>query len=178
MWKSIAGYEGVYEVSDAGEVRSVGGERRGHKSTYAVGPRLLRAQVVGGYPMVRLYLWRGDGIVWESKTVHRLVAGAFIPNPLALPVVNHKDGNKQNNAVDNLEWMTHSQNIQHAFDTGLKSSKRGTAHALVKLTEAQVREIRVRLAAGEGQRIISLDYGVSRGTVRDIKVGKSWGHLT
>jgi hypothetical protein len=177
MWKRITGYEALYEVSETGEVRSVGGQRRGHKASYTVGPRLLKPQVVGGYLMVRLYRQHGKGVEWEAKTVHRLVAQAFIENPLGLPVVNHKDGNKQNCHADNLEWMTQAQNMQHAFDTGLKAPACGSDHGMVKLTESQVREIRVRLAAGESQRLIAIDFNVSRGAVRDIKTGKSWRHL-
>ena len=68
-----------------------------------------------GYLKVDLYD-NGDRI---TKRVHRLVAEAFIPNPDNKPDINHKDGNKQNNAVDNLEWVTKSENMQHAYQTGL-----------------------------------------------------------
>jgi hypothetical protein len=60
----------------------------------------------------------------KSLTMHRLVAENFIPNPKRLPIINHKDGNKQNNLVDNLEWVTHSQNVIHAYATGLAKGRK------------------------------------------------------
>lgn len=77
--------------------------------------------------------------------VHRLVAEAFIPNPNYFPVVNHKDGNKQNNCVENLEWVTYEENIIHAWKTGLikkKNFPRGENVSHAKLTHEQVRYIR------------------------------------
>lgn len=177
MWKPVPGYEGLYEVSDCGLIRSLERQRRGHKSTFRVGDRLLKAQMVGGYLMVRLYKQRGNGVAWEAKTVHRLVAEAFLPNPANLPVVNHLDGVKANCAAANLEWTTHSENIRHAYASGLKIAKRGSDHAMARLNESQVVEIKARLRAGESQRLIGLAYGVGRGAIRDIKLGKSWAHL-
>ena len=100
-WKDIAGYEGVYLVSSYGKVQSL------HR-----GGRIL-AQVDGrhGYQIVHLCL-RGHA---KKHSVHRLVALAFIPNPLGLETVNHKDFDKTNNRIDNLEWMTSAQNNRHAY---------------------------------------------------------------
>lgn len=111
-WKWIAGYEGRYEVSNFGRIRSYANGRWGNQS---VSRKLRLKHYTNGYPCIVLYK---DG---TSKTVsiHRLVAQAFIPNPDNLPEVNHKDGDKENNNVRNLEWMTCSQNSQHAIDTGL-----------------------------------------------------------
>lgn len=107
-WKPIKGYVGQYDVSDTGLVFS-------HKTN-----RLLDCGLTThGYRRVVLT----TGHKSSFKHVHRLVAEAFIPNPDNLPQVNHKDGNRLNNRADNLEWCTHSENIQHAYDTGLKSGK-------------------------------------------------------
>lgn len=103
-WLPIAGYEGLYEVSDLGRVRSL--VRRNNRWKPGVlKPRKDRR----GYLHVRLYK---DGKV-KDMSVHRLVAEAFIPNPLNLETVNHKDENKQNNAGSNLEWMSVADNINY-----------------------------------------------------------------
>lgn len=97
MWKTIPGYDGRYEVSDKGKVRS----------HYGRSVRILKsmrnAGKGNGYEMVTLYDKSKRG---KKVKVHRLVAEAFIPNPHALPVINHKDENKVNNAANNLEWCT------------------------------------------------------------------------
>jgi hypothetical protein len=118
-WKSICGTDGKIEVSDRGRVRSL---LRGK-------PCILKTQKDRrGYNRVRLTIHR----VKRTIKVHREVARAFIPNPLNLPQVNHKDGNKNNNAVENLEWVTNQQNAAHAIRTGLwqgviDAAKRGNA---------------------------------------------------
>ena len=100
-WKSIAGYEGLYEVSDMGRVKSL---NYNHTSKEKI---LKSGKDSGGYLQVVLYK---DGHVKTVK-VHRLVAEAFIPNPNNLETVNHKDEVKTNNVVSNLEWMTRGDNI-------------------------------------------------------------------
>ena len=101
MWVSISGFVGKYEVSNEGLVRN------------AQTLRVLKPKNAGaGYQQVCL----GAG---NYRYVHRLVAQAFIANPLGLPQVNHLDGDKQSNAVQNLEWCSASKNLKHAYDTGL-----------------------------------------------------------
>ena len=100
IWKPIPGAEG-YEVSNLGNVKNV------NKTTY------LALSSWSGYYKVRLGSRGGDYLV------HRLVAQAFIPNPDNKPQVNHINGNKKDNRVENLEWVTVKENIQHAFKTGL-----------------------------------------------------------
>ena len=111
-WRQIAEYEGLYEVSNLGRVKSTGWYVNGVKRRYAR-PRL---RVLGvstvGYPKVEL---AKDGAI-KTLAIHRLVAMAFIPNPLGLPVVHHKDENRTNNRADNLEWVTNEDNIRDWFD--------------------------------------------------------------
>lgn len=111
----------------------------------------------------------------KSERVHRLVATAFIPNPLNLPCVNHKDGNKQNNHVNNLEWCTISDNLFHAYRTGLKKHVTGELHGNATLLEKQVFEI---LKDNRPQTTIALDYGVTPRAISSIKNGKLWGRIT
>lgn len=121
------GFEGRYEVSDCGCVKSVerstasafrpNHRRRGIVLKHRINPR--------GYHQVVLY--RGDGVP-NMRIVSVLVATAFVPNVENKPEVNHKDGNKDNNRADNLEWMTHAENIQHAFKIGLMRGLQGSEH--------------------------------------------------
>ena len=115
----------------------------------------------------------------KNIKVHKAVAESFIDNPNNLPVVNHKDGNKENNNVDNLEWVTQKENIQHAVRTGLMKS--GEKHHNVKLTDKEILEIRdLYRHKSYNQREIGEIYGVSRSHVSAIvlnnkrKVVKSW----
>jgi len=103
-WKPIEGYEGLYEVSNLGRVRSLPREVKGHKGTPYLRPGCILKNHIDykGYEYVVLTV-NAKGI---QKKVHRLVAMAFIPNPDNLPMVNHKDECKANNHVDNLEWCT------------------------------------------------------------------------
>ena len=111
-----------------------------------------------------------------NVSVHRLVAKAFLENPLDLPQVNHKDGNKANNGVWNLEWATASSNNQHAFDLGLRKS--GELHHKAKLTCADVKDIKYLLSQGVSQRAIAEHFPVGRTTIAKIARNEIWKHLT
>lgn len=128
IWKAIQGYEGYYEISDTGLIRSldrvVPDTKTGSKCLK--GKLMKQTESIGkaredGYYVVNLRK-NHTGNVCQ---VHRLVAEAFIENPLGLPTVNHKDGNKHNNNVTNLEWASYSENNIHALENGLRSP-RGT----------------------------------------------------
>lgn len=108
--------------------------------------------------------------------LHRLVANAFIPNPENKPQVNHKDGNKHNNSIDNLEWATIVENIQHAFDTGLNQAKKGEKSHLSKLTEKEVLEIRA-LGKSVSAIELGLKYGVNNQAIYKILSRQRWKHI-
>jgi len=114
--------------------------------------------------------WRG---VTKSVLVNRVVAIRFLPNPDNLPQVNHIDGNKENNALGNLEWSSGSDNELHAHRTGLKSG-RGSANSNAKLTSSIVEEIR---ASDEDFQVLADRYSVSRSTIHNVKKGITWRHL-
>lgn len=105
-YKHVIGYEGVYEVSEFGDIKRI--EKN----------KILKPQIVKGY--YRLELCKNAQR--KQYTIHRLVALAFIPNPLNKEQVNHIDGNKLNNHVSNLEWVTAKENMNHAWNNGLKKS--------------------------------------------------------
>lgn len=101
-WKDVSGYEGLYRISNSGKVYSC---RRNKE---------MRPADSNGYFIVCLC----KNSNYKVKSVHRLVAEAFIPNTNNFNVVNHIDGNKKNNRVDNLEWCTQKQNVRHCISMG------------------------------------------------------------
>lgn len=109
IWKPVVGYEGLYEVSNLGRVKSLGNTRKCSRFKGIVTIMRLELSKVGYY---RVSL-RKDG-KYKHWGVHRLVAIAFLPNPNNLPVVNHKDCNPKNNNVCNLEWCTQKYNVNYA----------------------------------------------------------------
>jgi hypothetical protein len=121
-----------------------------------------------GYYTIKMCV--GNRVV--SRSVHRLVATTFIPNPENNRDVNHKSGVKTDNRVENLEWLTHSENAIHGFENGLLH--RGEKHPNSKLTEEQVREMRCAHEAGEKYVELGERYGVSPLTVGQICRRKSW----
>lgn len=110
-------------------------------------------------------------------TIHRLVAESFIPNPFDKSQVNHKDGNKNNNSVENLEWVTPSENQIHAFLQGLSNQANGEDHYNHKLSENQVLEIRSLFSKGWNKTALSIKYNVSRANIRKIIQRKTWKHV-
>ena len=121
-WKEIKGFEGMYAVSNLGNVKRL--ER--YKRCGAKGQTLLEEQMVKSYKnfrgYYRVYL-SVDGKNYP-RFVHKLVAEAFVPNDEKKPQINHIDGNKENNNANNLEWVTNQENNIHASDMGLKKSKK------------------------------------------------------
>lgn len=119
VWKDIPGYEGIYQASSLGNIRTAEG-----KTTYTEkhGVRHWKSRSLKGRgdnyrTGKRVSLWK-DGVV-KDWLVARLVAITFLGNPPEGFTVNHKDGNRMNNAVDNLEWLSRADNIRHGFETGL-----------------------------------------------------------
>lgn len=118
-WKTIVKYEGIYEVSNYGNIRTCEGKIT-HTNCHGIRhwkQRILQPREDKKNKSLSVSLWK-DGI-YKSMLIHRLVAGAFIPNPNNLETVNHKDGNRQNNNIVNLEWLNRADNIRHGFENGL-----------------------------------------------------------
>lgn len=132
VWKDIPNYEGLYQISNLGNVKSLCFGARNIKKSNIV-KLLHQSRNNLGYHKVQLYK---DG---KSKMfyVHRLVAMSFIPNPDNKPQINHKDGNKDNNTIDNLEWVTSKENLRHAVETGLRqpSQMKGRTGKLNKMSK-------------------------------------------
>ena len=148
-WKPIKNFEGLYEVSNLGRVKSLGRTiQRFNGSCYVTvtyPPKFLKRTREEGYAQIKLSK--------NGKTnyfmLHRLVAEAFIENPNNKPEVNHKDGDKQNCCASNLCWCTKSENVQHAYDTGLhktKKVKQYTRHGVYIKTWDSIKEAQEKLS--------------------------------
>ena len=118
QWKPIKGYDGMYEVSDSGEVRSLDRTRSAnirHVTEMKIKGKILKQNTKrNGYKTVDLCKDNKP----KTILVHRIVAETFIPNPNGYRFVNHKDSNRENNKVENLEWVTSSENRRHGIKTG------------------------------------------------------------
>jgi len=166
-WRSVVGHEGRYEVSNTGRLRSLNYNKTGHV-------RELRAgSIRRGYPSAEIF---NDDGTSRMRTIHSLVAEAFIGQRPGGYTVNHIDGNKRNAAADNLEYCTLSDNRKHAFRVGLQSSK-GENHSGHKLTESDVRAVRKMLSDGLRQNLIASKFGVNPSVVSYIKSGRNWSHV-
>ena len=164
-WKDIKGYEGRYQVSSMGRVKS----NLKHQGT---NERILKSLLCGSeYHRVGLC----KKLELKCLLIHRLVAIAFIPNPKNKPQVNHKNGIKKDNRIDNLEWVTCSENHKHAFATGLKTGVRGEKNHLAKLNDFQVRVI--KKSEGLKHKELAKIFNVSYFAIKSIRSGMNWKHI-
>lgn len=179
VWKPIKGFEGLYEVSNMGRVKSLDRAYNLPIEYFPGGKALKKGRIISGnkgdkhYQQVALFDRQGKK---KYASIHRLVAEAFIPNPEGKKQVNHIDGNKQNNNVSNLEWVTPSENIIHSYNTGLNTHY-GEKSPRSKLTHEQVCEIRntyIKGRRGYGWKALADKYGVSKRTIGSIITGTTW----
>lgn len=174
-WESVDGYEGTYEVSNLGNVRSVDREivySNGNVVACSGKPKKATVDKYG-YKYVSLYLNQKH----EQGMVHRLVAEAFLDNEHNKPQVNHIDGDKLNNSSENLEWVTSQENMTHAKENGLLESVSGEGHYRSKLDNTKVREIRRRAGNGERYQDLGDEFGVVKSTIGFIVNRKTWKHV-
>jgi len=173
IWRPVVGYEGKYEVSNLGRVRSLDRlvPRQGFAGPFRMRGRMLKPYLNQlGYPMVQIT----RGI---PTFVHLLVLEAFVAPRKSGLVCNHLDANPRNNRVENLEWTTQTGNMQHAARLGLIRIYRGQENSNAKVTEEQVRTIRRLSKEGHSQRALAASFGIGRATVRSIIDRKNWKHV-
>lgn len=176
VWRDVRGHEGLYEVSSHGRVRSF--ERRGvyagrYRPTMMVFPAIdMRICTTrNGYKYVALKKPNGPSIKYS---LHRLVMAAHVGDPPeGRGQVNHIDGDKANNHLENLEYCSAQENLLHL--TRCLGRKRGGSGAKSKLTEAQAISV---LRDGRILREIAAEYGVSIQAIHHIKSGRNWAHLS
>lgn len=159
-WRSIRGYEGLYDVSNLGNIRSI--ERldsRKHKRGGFVLKRMVNRK---GYYEVNLCK---NGVI-KPTPVHKLVMQEFSGDRPIGYDINHKDGNKLNPSFDNLEYVTPGGNVQHAFDNGLNHGRKGEKHHLAKLTNKQADIIREMYGnGGVTQRELGKMFGITQAQI-------------
>lgn len=176
IWKPIAGYEGFYEVSDLGRIRSNNRYtniilRDGSKSLRTHTGRVLKG-CLDGHGYYGVYLSKNNNI--KRVKISKLVARTFLDNPHNYKVVNHIDGIKTNDLLINLEWCDHNYNMAHAVRIGLIDSK-GEKNSMAKLNIEKVNYIRYLYSNTKtSQRKLSLIFNVHQTTIGKILRNKIW----
>ena len=174
-WRDVIGYEGVYQVSDFANIKRIDSGKGVQTG------RILKHRTTDeGYKQVKLCV----NCVARVVFVHILVAEAFISKRVDGMQTNHKNGNPADNRPENLEWVTPSQNLQHAYDVLGRGAPRGENHGNAKLTTDDVREIR-RLSATRKEyhgfensyQDLADRFGVSKGLIGHIVNYRAWKHI-
>jgi hypothetical protein len=170
-WIPVVGYEGLYEVSDAGRVKSLVPSKKRPIAGHVLTPKRSGQ----GYLCVALYRHGKPTTI----TIHQLVMRAFVGAVPDGMNVNHRDGKKKNNLLSNLEYVSYSENSRHALSKGLSHpvSPRGQANGNASITETQAISIAQQLHAGERPCNIAREMGISAWPVYDIKARRKWQHL-
>jgi hypothetical protein len=174
IWLPIIGYEGLYEVSNLGRVKSL-------PKTWMCCLNCLRykgetimkqCNVSEGYSGVSLQC----NSIKKLHLVHRIVAEAWVDNTLHKLQVNHKDGDKKNNRADNLEWVTHVENVSHACKSNLMLI--GEMHPMAKLNNSDILDIRLSLKNGSmSKKELAIKYNVGEANISVIARRVNWKHI-
>ena len=162
QWRAVVGYEGFYEVSNLGRVRSI-----------RSGTALILRAATNGYVAACINVHGHK----EKLLVHRLVLSAFVRPPKPGEVCNHLDFDKTNNRPDNLEWTTPRGNSAHAKAAGRMNTPLGERHGMAQLTDDDVRCIRRLCASGSSRYSVARLFSISEGHVGLIVVRKRWAHV-
>jgi hypothetical protein len=172
IWKDIKDYEGLYQISNLGNVKALEKTRnwnaRGKQLQSVLKEKILIP--VDSYGYCHIILWKDSKI--KNFSIHRLVAQAFIENPKFKSEVNHINAIKNDNRVENLEWVTQQENREHSYRIGIAGI--GEKNSSAKLKNYEAEEI---LKSNEKSIILAKRYNVSITTIRDIKIRKRWKHI-
>lgn len=168
IWKPVIGFN-YYLISNLGRVKRLAKKGSGFYVSVEVIMKIFKCKE--GYMVLGMTNSNGRRV---NKSIHRLLAENFIPNPENKRCVNHKNGIRDDNRLDNLEWMTHSENSKHGYDfNGVENPSR-------LLTNDQVKEIKIRLLNFKAGMLkeIGDEYGVNKSVISFIKQGRTYKKVT
>lgn len=175
IWKDIPQFNNEYQISNLGRIRSKDAVIiKSDGNTYTRKSKILKPAIdkkgyfIGGVSLMnKMFCYK----------IHRLVAEHFLPKIEGKNHVNHKNGIKTDNRVENLEWVTNQENARHAFQNGLSFNPKGEKARNVKITEIQAKEIISLIKRGFKRKEIQLKTKVSQKIIDNIIYNNSWSHL-
>lgn len=169
VWKDIEGYEGRYQVSNLGRVKSLKRKVPNGENSF----RIIKEKILKTSKKSNEYI--KVNLSGKSYRVHRLVATAFIENPNNYDEINHINGDKRDNRVKNLEWCTREYNM--SFNKKLNVMPKGSEHKNSTITEQVAREIKILLNKGHMQKDIANKFNTTVNIVSQINRGLTWKHI-
>lgn len=178
QWRPIPGYETLYAVSTLGRVMAFPREFTtgpGRKCLRTTKQRIVKPNPSRGYLRAFLYDISGVG---KFMLIHRAVLSAFARLPAAGEQANHKNFDRSDNRVANLEWVTAVENMRHLNANKPRNLARGSRHGRSKLSESQVREMRCKFSRGADAAQLSAEYGVTFSHIHCIMRREKWAHVT
>jgi hypothetical protein len=179
IWKPIIGWEDTYQVSSWGRVRSLPRIVKSRSPNGRLMKGKIRTPNLRSHGYIQFNLYDKENKKFKAKNLHRIIAEAFIPNPENKKCINHIDANPSNNALSNLEWCTHQENVSHAVRLGLFRDQNGQKNNMVVLSDDDVIKIKTMLKNGLSCHKIHKHYfsHVSSGAIRAIKENRTWVHI-
>lgn len=174
IWKDVVGWEGLYQVSSMGRFKSLSREKTlGARGKKIMKSFIMKQNEVKGYLTILFY----NNSIRKKYQSHRVVANHFIENTKNKRTVNHINGNKKDNRINNLEWSSDSEQQIHAVKIGLRNKTLGENSNLSKLNETLVKEIRELHKQKVKQNKLAITYNINRNTVSNIVNNKTWKHI-